>query len=88
MATSQHPVKSGRLEIWHAASLALPAFFVSAVATSDFQSAIMSNGVQNVDQEVELVRSLWYSFTTITPPMESLQAFQRAFAAQVVARYL
>ena len=52
------PGKIGGLGIRRAVSLALPAFLASAVAMSDLQSAIVSRGIQNVDKDVELARSL------------------------------
>ena len=62
-------VKSGGLGIRRAVSLALPAFLASAVATSDLQSAILSRGIQIIDKEVELSRSLWCSLTTTSTPV-------------------
>ena len=77
-------VKSGGLGIRRAVSLALPAFSASAVATSDHQSVILSRGIQTVDKEVELVRSLWCSLTTTSTLVGSLQTSQRAWNAPMV----
>ena len=71
-------VKSGGLGIRRAVSLALPAFLASAVATSDLQSAILSQGIQIVDKEVGLARSLSCSLTTTSTPVGPLQTSQRA----------
>ena len=51
-------VKSGGLGIQRAASLALPAFLASSEATFDLQAAILSDGVQNVDNGDEMATSL------------------------------
>ena len=82
------PVKSGGLGIQCAASLELPAFLASAVATSDLQSAILSRREQNVDKEVELARSRWCSLTSTPPAVSYLQASQIAWDAPLVARDL
>ena len=79
-------VKSGGLGIRRAVLLALPAFLASAVATSDIQSTILSRGIQNVDKEVELARSLWCPLTTTSKPVGSLQTSQSAWDAPMVMR--
>ena len=79
-------MKSGGLGIRRAVSLALPALLASAVATSDLQSAILSRGIQTVDKEVELARSLWCSLTTTSTPVGPLQTSQRAWDAPMVVR--
>ena len=79
-------VYSDGLEIRRALSLALPAFLASAVATSDLQSTILSRGIQIVDKEVELARSLWCSLTTTSTPVGPLQTSQRAWDAPMVVR--
>ena len=79
-------MKSGGLGIRRAASLALPAFLASAVATSDLQSAILPRGIQIVDKEVELARYLWCSLTTTSKPVVPLQTSQRAWDAPLVVR--
>ena len=80
------PVKSVELGIRRAVSLALPAFLASAVATSDIQSTILSRGIQNVDKEVELARSLGAH----SPPPQTLvgplQTSKRAWDAPIVVR--
>ena len=80
------PVKRGGLGIRRAVSLALPSFLASAVATSDLQSAILSRGLQTVDKEVELDRSLWCSLTTTSTPVGPLQTSQRAWDAPMMVR--
>ena len=67
-------------------SLALLTFLASAVATSNLQSAILSRGIQNVDKEVELARSLWCSLTTTSTSVGPLQTFKRAWDAPMVVR--
>ena len=79
-------MKSDGLGIRRAMSLALPAFLTSALATSDLQADILSRGIQIVDKEVELARSLWFSLTTTSTPVGPLQTSQRVWDAPMVVR--
>ena len=72
------PVKSGGLGFQRTASLALATLLASAEATSDLQSANLLRGGQNVDNKVELARSLWCS-------LGHLKTSQRARNAPIVA---
>ena len=56
------------------------------MVTSNLQSAILSQGIQNVDKEVELARSLWCALTTTLTPVGPLQTSQRAWDASMVVR--
>ena len=70
-------MRNGGLGIRRAASLALPAFLVSAAATSDLQRSIISRCQLSVDEEVITARIL--SLIDIPEPMEHLKSSQRAW---------
>ena len=79
-------VKSGGLGIRRAVSLSITRLLASAVATSDLQSAILSRGIQVVDKEVELTRSLWCSLTTTSTPVNTPSNLPKSLGCLMVVR--
>ena len=87
------PVRNGGLGIHRTASLALPAFFASAAATSDLlrplqicNASILSRCQLSVDKQFLNARTLWCSLIDTPAPLGPQESSQRAWDAPLMAR--